>query len=220
MIEVLDQFATWMGALPPLGIYLVLFGISVGENLIPPVPGDVAIVVAGSLVGFGTVSFIPTFSIAVVGSVIGFLAMYEVGRQLGEAIHDPDRLRWIPSGPLETVARWLDRWGYGVVAANRFLSGGRSVIALLVGASELRLVPTALWATLSALLWTAILVGSGYMVGSEWERVIPWMRAYGKTVTAGLALIGLAMTVRWWVRRRRQETAKTSDGPGGGAARG
>jgi membrane protein DedA with SNARE-associated domain len=220
MIEVLDQFVTWMGALPPLGIYLVLFGISVGENLVPPVPGDVAIVVAGSLVGLGTVSLIPTFSIAVLGSVLGFLAMYGIGRQLGEAIHDPNRLRWIPSGPLDMVARWLDRWGYGVVAANRFLSGGRSVIALLVGASELRLVPTALWATLSALLWTSVLIGGGYVVGSEWERAIPWMRAYGKTVTFTLALIGLAMGARWWLRRRRQETAKTPDGSDGGGARG
>jgi len=220
MIEILDQFATWMGALPPLGIYLVLFAISVGENLVPPVPGDVAIVVAGSLVGFGTISLIPTFGIAVVGSVLGFLAMYGVGRQLGEAIHDPERLRWLPSGPLDTVARWLDRWGYGVVAANRFLSGGRAVIALLAGASGLRVVPTALWASVSALLWTAVLVGSGYMVGSEWERVIPWMRAYGKTVTLTLAVIGLAMGVRWWRRRRRQETAKTSDASDRTGARG
>lgn len=207
MIEALDQFATWMGALPPLGIYLVLFGISVGENLVPPVPGDVAVVVAGSLVGFGTISMLPTFSIAVVGSVLGFLAMYGIGRQLGEAIHDPERLRWLPSGPLDTVATWLDRWGYGVVAANRFLSGGRAVIALLVGASELRLGPTALWATVSALLWTALLVGSGYMVGSEWERVLHGLRVYGKTVSLALAVIGLVAGIRWWRRRRAGATA-------------
>lgn len=204
MIETIDQFAAWLGALPPLGIYLVLFGISVGENLVPPVPGDVAIVVAGSLVGFGTISMIPTFSIAVLGSVIGFLGMYGIGRQLGEAIHDPERLRWLPSGPVATVEGWLDRWGYGVVAANRFLSGGRAVIALLAGASGLRLAPTALWATVSALLWTAVLVGSGYMVGSEWERVLHGLRVYGKTVTLTLALIALGVGIRWWRRNRRK----------------
>ena len=218
MIEVIDQFATWMGALPPVGIYLVLFGISVGENLVPPVPGDIAIVVAGSLVGFGTISLVPTFGIAVVGSVIGFLAMFSVGRQLGEAIRDPERLRWLPSGPVAKVDGWLDRWGYGVVAANRFLSGGRAVIALLAGASGLRVVPTAFWATVSALLWTTVLVGSGYMVGSEWERVLHGLRAYGRMVSIVLAMIGLGVGIRWWRRRRGQETAKTPGGSDGTGA--
>lgn len=204
MIDAIDQFAAWMGSLPPLGIYLVLFGISLGENLVPPVPGDVAVVVAGSLAGFGTVALVPTFVIAVVGSVLGFLAMYGMGRQLGEAIHDPNRMRWLPSGPFDLVARWLDRWGYGVVAANRFLSGGRAVIALLVGASDLRLVPTALWATVSAFLWTTLLVGSGYMVGSEWERVLRGLRLYGEIVTLALLLLVLAVGLRWWFQTQRK----------------
>lgn len=201
MIEALEQFASWMGALPPIGVYLVLFAISVGENLVPPVPGDVVIVIGGSLVGFGVVSLVPTFLIAVAGSVLGFLAMYGIGRRLGEAIHDPRRMRWLPSGPLRRVEAWLSRWGYGVVAANRFLSGGRAVIALLAGASGLRLVPTTLWATLSAILWTGVLVGSGYAVGSEWDRVLHYLRLYGKTVSLTLALVAVGLGLRWWMRR-------------------
>ena len=224
MIESIEQFASWLGALPPLGIYLVLFAISVGENVVPPIPGDVAVVIAGSLVGFGTVALVPTFGIAVAGSVLGFLAMYAVGRRLGDAIGDPERMRWLPKGPVATVEGWLSRWGYGVVAANRFLSGGRSVIALLAGASGLRLPPTALWSTVSSLLWTGVLVGAGYAVGSEWDRVLGGLRLYGKAVTLGLALLALAVAARWALRRRgagrRKETAKTPEGAGRGEPRG
>ena len=228
MIESIEQFAAWLGALPPLGIYLVLFAISVGENLVPPIPGDVAVVIAGSLVGFGTIALVPTFAIAVVGSVLGFLAMYVIGRRLGDAIDDPDRMRWLPSGPVATVEGWLSRWGYGVVAANRFLSGGRSVIALLAGASGLRLPATALWSTVSSLLWTGVLVGAGYAVGSEWDRVLDALRVYGRGVTIGLALVGIVVAVRWGLRRRarrrrterRKETAKTPPGPERGQPRG
>ena len=218
MIESIEQFAGWLGALPPLGIYLVLFAVSVGENVVPPIPGDVAVVIAGSLVGFGTIALVPTFAIAVVGSVLGFLAMYAAGRRLGDAIDDPERMRWLPSGPVATVEGWLSRWGYGVVAANRFLSGGRSVIALLAGATGLQAPATALWATVSSLLWTGLLVGAGYAVGSEWERVLDGLRLYGKAVTLGLALLAVGLAVRWGLRRRarqrRKETAKTPGEPG------
>ena len=228
MIESIEQFASWLGALPPLGIYLVLFAISVGENLVPPIPGDVAVVVAGSLVGFGTIAFVPTFAIAAVGSTLGFLAMYGVGRRLGDAIDDPERMRWLPKGPVATVEGWLSRWGYGVVAANRFLSGGRSVIALLAGASGLRLPATALWSTVSSLLWTSVLVGAGYAVGSEWDRVLDGLRLYGKTVTLGLVLLGGVVAARWALRQRatrrrterRKETAKTPGEPERGEPRG
>ena len=213
MIESIDQFATWLGALPPLGIYLVLFAISVGENLVPPIPGDIAVVVVGSLVGFGTVSLVPAFAVAVVGSVLGFLAMYGAGRWLGEAVHDPGRMRWLPSGPVATVEGWLSRWGYGVVAANRFLSGGRAVIALLAGATGLRLVPTAWWAAVSSALWTVVLLGSGYLVGSEWDRVMDGLALYGRTVTIGLGVLVLGLGARAWRRawRRRAATRNRED---------
>lgn len=209
-MEAVAGFTDWMASLPPLWIYVVTFGVAYGENVIPPVPGDVAIVVAGSLVALGTVAFLPTLLLAVVGSTLGFLTMYAVGRRLGEAIHDPLRLRWIPRAPVRRVDAWFTRWGLGVVAANRFLSGGRAVIALVSGSARLPAGPVAAWSLASAAVWCALLVGGGYAVGSEWDRVLSVLRVYGRVVTVALgAAVVLAMLAAWRRRRRRQETAKT-----------
>jgi membrane protein DedA with SNARE-associated domain len=202
MMEAVEAFAAWMQGLPPLGVYAVAFAVSWGEYVFPPLPADVALVLIGSLVALGVVGLVPVFAVALVGSVLGFMTMYALGRRLGPAIHDPTRLRWIPRGPVRAVDAWMARWGVGVVAANRFLSGGRAVIGLVVGASGLRPGPAAFWAAVSAFLWNSLVLGGGYALGSEWERVVDFLRLYGKVVTGVIAAVALVLAVRWWTRRR------------------
>ena len=204
MSEAVQDFVSWLQGLPPGGIYAVLLAIAYGENLVPPLWGDTIIVLCGSLVGLGVLGFGPTVALSALGGAAGFLPGFWVGRRLGEAIHDPSRMRWIPRGPVARAERWLGRWGYGVVAANRFLAGGRAVIGLLAGASDLRWAPTAVWATVSAVAWSALLVWGGAVLGSEWERVLDWLAAYGRVVTGLLVVLGVAVVV---LRRRRRRAA-------------
>ena len=212
MIESVQALADWLAALSPLGIYAVLLGISYLENLVPPIWGDTLIVLCGWLVGVGTLSFVPTVALATLGGALGFMTLYVVGRRLDTAIADPSRLRWIPRAPLAAAERWLKRWGMGVVAVNRFLAGGRSVISLLAGASQLPAGKTALWATASALVWCAVLVAAGAWVGTRWNLVLDALATYGQVITALLAVV-LAVASARWLRRRRhqapQETEKT-----------
>ena len=206
------DFVDWLRALPPGGIYAVLFAVAYGENIVPPIWGDTVIVLCGSLVGLGTLAFGPTLALSALGGALGFLTVFAVGRRLGGAVHDPTRLRWIPREPVLRAERWLERWGYAVVAANRFLSGGRSVIGLLAGASDLRWGPTALWASVSALAWSALLVWGGAALGARWERVLDWLAAYGRVVTVALAAALAAWAVRHW-RGKKQRRAPDTGGP-------
>ena len=201
MGEAVADVVAWIEALPPAGIYAVLLAVAYGENVVPPIWGDTVIVLCGSLVGLGVVSFVPTVALAALGGSAGFLTVFWIGRRLGAAIHDPDRLRWIPRGAVAQADRWLSRWGYGVVAANRFLAGARSVIGLLAGASDLRWGPTALWASASALAWSVLLVWAGALLGSEWERVLDWLGEYARWVTVVLAVVAVVVAIRWWRRR-------------------
>ena len=204
-MDLVADFVAWLQTLPPGGIYAVLLAVSYGENLVPPIWGDTVIVLCGSLVGLGVLSFWPTVAVAAVGGAVGFMSVFWIGRALGGAIHDPDRLRWIPRGPLARAEVWLERWGQGVVVANRFLAGGRSVIGLLVGASDLRVAPTAVSATVSAAAWSALLVWGGALLGGEWRRVLDWLGVYGRIVTV---LVVVALAAVWLQRRVASHRAK------------
>jgi membrane protein DedA with SNARE-associated domain len=208
VLDLVTDFATWLQSLPPSRIYLVLLLIAYLENMVPPVPGDVAIVLAGSLVGVGILDLVPTVLIGTLGGGLGFSTVFYLGRRMGPAVHDPTRLRWIPRASLGPAIRWLDRWGYLVVAVNRFLAGGRAVIGLLAGASGLRPGAVVLLSTASAFVWTCLLVSAGNWLGSEWGTVLTWLRMYGKAVSGVLAVSLLAL----WVRQRMLRRARPGAG--------
>ena len=191
-----------MEGLSPGWIYATVFIVAYLENVVPPIPGDMIVVFGGYLAGLGRVDLVPVILLATVAGTLGFLSMYAVGLKFGEAVLDPDRMRWIPKTAAWKVRTWLQRYGYGVVAANRFLSGARSVISLMVGVARMRVGPVALWATVSAALWTAIIAYLGAIVGDNWAIVGEWLKRYGQGITLALVVGALLYVgVKAWQRR-------------------
>lgn len=212
VIEFMQSFADWLQTLPPVGIYATLFLVAYVENLIPPFPGDVNVVIGGYLVGLGLIGFMPSVLYVSLGSALGFMTMYAVGKVLGDAIEDPNRLKWIPKGPMMKAKGWLQRWGYGVVAVNRFLSGTRAVITLLAGASDLKPVRTAVLSFVSAVAWYSLLVYGGYSVGANWESILPILAVYGRIIMGILMAVLGFYVARWWLRTRKPRESPQRNG--------
>lgn len=192
MSEWLGDFFDWMETLPALWAYVALFAVAYLENIVPPIPGDMAVVFGGYLVGVGTLSYVPVVTLATLGGALGFMTVYAVGYRFGGAGLGEERLRWLPAEKVERARGWLRRWGYGVVAANRFLTGARSVISLAVGLAHMNPWKTAFFATLSAAVWTALITYAGYAVGENWRVVESYLRAYGRFVLAALLVLVVA----------------------------
>ncbi len=202
MGDLLQEFVHWIEMLPPAWAYGAVLLIAYGENVVPPIPGDMVVVFGGYLVGIGKLNFILVVLLATAGGALGFMTMYLVGYAVGDAVRDPDRIRWISTDQVGRAQQWLDRWGYGLVAANRFLSGFRSVISLTVGMAQMNPAYTALFATLSAFVWTALITYGGYAVGENWQLVGKYLRDYGRIVLALGALVVAVQLLRWYLKRK------------------
>lgn len=198
----------WMTQVPPLWAYLIILVIAYGENVLPPIPGDLVIVFGGYLVGLGKLDLVLVVLLATIGGTAGFMTMYKVGAQVGKAILAPDRYRWLPKSYIFKAEAWMKRWGYGVIAANRFLSGARSVIALTVGMARMNAGRTAVFATLSAAVWTLLITLAGYVVGDNWEVVSVHLRQYGQVVLALTVLVIVIQLIRSY-RARKQPADDT-----------
>lgn len=210
LLEGVSDFFTWMKALPAVWAYVTLFVVAYGENVMPPIPGDMVVVFAGYMAGIGQLHLGVVILLSTVAGALGFMTMYAVGYKLGRAVLNPDRLRWLPRQGFDRAQRWVHKYGYGVVAANRFLSGARSVISLTVGMFRMDATRTAWWCTVSALVWTGLISYAGYAVGENWGLVVEYLRAYGRIVLALLLLIGAGLVARWYWRRRQQATSESS----------
>ena len=189
MAEFFSDIFTWVEALPPIWAYLVIFGIAYGENVVPPIPGDMIVVFGGYLAGVSPLNFFVVWFLATLGGALGFMTMYALGFMMGDAIYDPNRFKWLPKKYLEKARAWLQEWGYSVVFANRFLSGARSVISLSVGMARMNAWRTVVASTVSALVWTGVIGYAGYAIGENWEVVSVYLRAYGWFILAGSVLL-------------------------------
>lgn len=208
LTEFFSNFFDWMEALPAVWAYATLFIVAYGENVVPPIPGDMVVVFAGYMAGVGLLDLWAVILLSTIGGAAGFMSMYGIGYYVGRRALTSDEYRWLPRTGIESAQRWLNEYGYGVVAANRFLSGARSVISLTVGAAQMKPLPTLLWSSVSAAVWCGLISTGGYFVGDNWRLVVEYVRTYGRWMVIILTTIAVVLAIRWyWTREPGDDTA-------------
>lgn len=198
----------WVRTLPPVSIYLVFLAVAYLENLVPPIPGDILVAFGGYLAAESLISLTPVFLITTLASVAGFMTMYRLGSMWGMQIQDRKKnwiVRFIPFKYVQKARQWMGRWGQGVVMANRFLAGTRSVIAITAGISHTPPWRTAFSSLVSSILWNGILLGFGWIVHENWHTIGSYLSAYGQAVLV-LIVLFIAVRIGIWRYRRRAET--------------
>jgi membrane protein DedA with SNARE-associated domain len=205
--QFVQETVQFINTLPPSSIYLVFFLVAYVENIVPPIPGDVLVAFGGYLAAESVIGLIPVLLLTTIASVIGFMSMYWIGSRWGTLIQQKKKqfwlLRFIPLKYINKVRSWMQRWGMGVVLANRFLAGTRSVISLTAGLSHTRISSTIFYSTISSILWNGILLGFGWIVHENWQLIGKYLSLYGRIILAGIAIfIGIRVIVYYYNKRR------------------
>lgn len=210
--QIVQSVVEWISMVPPSGIYLILFGIAYVENLVPPMPGDVIVAFGGYLAAEGVISIVPLWGFTVIASVLGFMTMYWLGYtwgvQIEEKKNDHLLLRFIDYKYFKRGKKWMGRWGQGVILANRFLAGTRSVISLTAGMSHLHLARTIVSSLISSILWNALLIGMGWVIRDNWKIIGEYLSNYGKVI---LLLIVVVVSVKLYFEFYRKGRSEDSE---------
>lgn len=178
----IEQLLNFISALSPIWIYVVLFLFSFVENVFPPSPSDVVVVIAGSLVATHSLHFVPTLFFTTIGSLLGFMTLFYIGSQFDKKIIRTRKIKFISIDSLDKVESWFLKYGYFIILINRFLPGTRSVISLFAGLSELRFKKTAALALISALVWNSFIIYLGYEFGKNIQIVDNFISTYSNVV--------------------------------------
>lgn len=194
-------------SLDPLLIYLLLFAMAFLENLFPPSPSDMMIVLGGALAGLGRIGFVEALLCATAGSVSGFFLMYKIGDWFGDHILERGKIKFIKVEAVHKVEGWFREHGYWVIVVNRFLTGTRAVVSFFAGMSEMKLWLTIGLCAVSALIWNAILVTGGFLLGQNWEEIGNYLNTYSRIVTGIIVLVVVVLLVYYFVRRKRGSVA-------------
>jgi membrane protein DedA with SNARE-associated domain len=204
----------WVREQPRYLIYLAFFMVAYLENVIPPVPGDVLVAFGGYLAAEQVLGFTPLLMLTTLASTIGFMTMYTLGYSMGDSIKVKRSrfwlFRYLDIKYMDRVNQWMNRWGQGVVLANRFLAGTRSVISLLAGISQADIKLTILNSTISSILWNTILLSLGWFIRENWAVIGEYLNIYGWFVALVIAVF-IAFRVYFWYRKRKRKHEVAED---------
>ena len=118
----------WLG-------YGAIFAAMFLENLFPPIPSELIMPLGGFYVQQGQLQFIPVVLAGLIGTVLGALPWYGIGRLINEQRIEQwlDRHgRWIgiSSEELARSRRWFSRYGTALVFWGRLVPGIRTLISV------------------------------------------------------------------------------------------
>ena len=102
-----------------IGYLTILFAMFL-ENLIPPIPSEVIMPLGGFYVSQGQLDFVPVVIAGLIGTVLGALPWYGLGRLVNEEKleHWLDKNgRWIGIKPFELARsrKWFNKYGASLV---------------------------------------------------------------------------------------------------------
>ena len=199
--------ATWvMNILQTLGYPGLAFLMFV-ENVFPPIPSELIMPLAGYLSAQGKLNFAGIVAAGTLGSVIGALPLYWLGRKLGK-----DRLarmaerhgKWftVSAEEIDRADDWFGRHGSKAVFLGRLVPGVRSLIAIPAGLHEMPMVPFLIYTTIGSALWTAALAAAGYGLGAQFHEVEKYLDPVSWVVFGVLLVWYVGRVVRQGRARR------------------
>lgn len=198
----IEQGIAWLQQLSPFWVLVFMFFVAYIENIFPPSPSDVVLIFAGTLIGVGAIGFVPSLFAATLGSTLGFLTAYLLGRYFQRSIVDGRFSRFLPVNTIAQVESLFLRYGYGVIVANRFLAGTRAIVSFFAGMSRMSLPITTTLCAVSALAWNAILLYLGKIFASNWRSAVEYLEVYSKVAT--VLVIALAALILWRYFKQRK----------------
>lgn len=207
----LETIIDYLSFVPWYWVLIIAFLTTFTENLFPPAPGDSILVFMGTLIGIKSGSFVEILLVASMGSTAGFAVMFILGKKFDHVIMDSNKFKFISRNAIKKVETWFAKYGYGMIIANRFLSGTRAVISFFAGMANLNFTKTIILSALSSLIWNSILLGFGNAFGDNWQLIDKYLSLYGKIIFPVVILIVVLFTAYQIFKKKKQESAPDSD---------
>jgi membrane protein DedA with SNARE-associated domain len=179
-------------SLGPVGVGLSILL----ETVIPPIPSEAVLGLAGVLIRSGEMDVVPVVIFATLGSILGAIFFYGVGRTLGPRRSHAflDRLPLVETEDVDRTFEWFERHGRSAVFFGRMVPIVRSFVSVPAGVVRMPFGQFLLYTAAGSLIWNSVLIGLGVAAG---EFVQDNLRYLDYVVVAAFVL-----GIGWMVFRR------------------
>ena len=163
------------GVIERLG-YLGIAGLTLLENVVPPIPSEVVVPMAGFVAAQGKFDLWLVVVAASLGALAGAVGWYWVARSIGNKrlrawVADHGHWVTLTCDSIDKAQDWFDRHGAWAVFVGRLVPGVRTFVSVPAGFAEMPFLPFLAYSAIGTVLWTLGLAWAGTILESNYDRV-------------------------------------------------
>jgi membrane-associated protein len=188
-----------------LWVYALLFAIifvETGLVVMPLLPGDSLLFVAGAMCGTDLMSLPLTLGLLFAAAVLGNQTNYTIGHHFGPRVFKWENSKFFNKKAFEDAHAFYKRWGGLTLILARFMPFVRTFAPFVAGVAQMTRARFTLFDITGGGLWVGSLVMAGYLFGN-----IPWVKDNLEKIIWAMILIPGVIALLGALRSRFKKTA-------------
>ena len=189
---------------PGFAYFIIGFSMFL-ENIVPPIPSEIIMPLGGYFVYKGILNFLILIIFGTIGTLLGTLPWYFLGRALNEQkiskiLDTRGKFLGVTSKDLSKSRLWFDKYGTLLVFWGRLIPGIRTLISVPAGIELMPFGNFLIWTSLGTVIWVSILTAAGYLFGENYQNISLYLNNF-KLIIKPIIIIILAFFSVKFLRR-------------------
>ena len=185
-------------------IYLILAGvifIEPGLVIMPFLPGDSLLFVAGALAAGGALNLAVLIGSLAASAIVGDAVNYSIGAYCEKRLATNGKMRWIKPQHFQKTQTFFDHHGRKTIVLARFVPVVRTLAPFVAALGHMPYPTFLLYNAVGGILWVVSITCAGYLFGQ-----VEWIQANMTFVLLGIVAISILPAIfEWWRARRHPQ---------------
>ncbi len=188
--------------------YSGVFLLMTLESCLIPIPSEVTMPFAGSLVAIGSFNFWFVVIVGTLGNLFGSLLAYWLGWWGQEAVVRKVIVKYgkyllISEAEYDRSESWFRNHGELVVLLSRVLPVLRTFISLPAGVAKMKFKKFVAYTVIGCLVWSVVLTQIGVILGNNWKSLEVYFRKFDLVI-----VVAIVAVIAWYVWRKLKHFQK------------
>ncbi len=189
-----EAYGTWVYAL----LFMIIF-VETGLVVMPLLPGDSLLFVAGALAGAGMMEYPLLLILLIIAAIAGNQTNYAIGRFFGPRVFQWENSRFFNRRAFDRTHEFYEKYGGITIVLARFMPFLRTFAPFVAGVAQMTRSKFTFYDVTGGSLWVSSILTAGYLFGN-----IGWVQAHlSKIIWALIIVPGLIALYGGWRARSR-----------------
>jgi membrane-associated protein len=181
-----------------IGVVALIIFIETGLVVMPFLPGDSLLFVAGAVAAITGVNVHLFVALLIVVAVLGDSVNYTIGHRLGLKLFSNKESKIFRQSYLIKTQAFYEKYGAFSIVMGRFVPIVRTFVPFLAGVARMPYSTFFMYNVIGALLWITLLTYAGYIFGN-----LPWVKTNLSLIVIGIVIVSvLPIAVKYLQERR------------------